>query len=502
MNRCRLESDVSSDRAQAALIGVVLLIGMVATVSIGIFLVAGETISSAESETEAERVEQAFVELSQNMRSVSANSDVSRSMELDAGEFGAVVKENTSTIRIAGGDVDTTIPVGAIEYQGDDGTTIAYQGGAVFRETGEQTQVVSAPPIEYDDDAESLWFPIIKTVGESHLNSGTATISHHSVDPLKQTRVVENDTVTIEVSSEYYRGWENYFERQGGPSAVTDVERHGDDRGTVTAEFGYKEISDAFSNNSIYATDFDPPDGEHYDDEPEQSIYPELDPQIDRLINETEEPNDEYDGEEITHLGAVDERVDATDSVYFADEITEDGHIDFDLSNGNATLVVDGDINATDRTITVSDYEEGNTLSVYVSGDYDAKNGGETCVTMVGCDENEDAKVIQMSMSGESTVDFGPGGQSRFEGVIYAGGTNEDWEERNGCDSQICVISNPDLYGSILASSIDLNSAAFDLEYDESLRDADLDIYPDTDLLPPQLTYLNVAEHKVNVDGT
>ena len=482
--------------------GIVLLIGMVAAGSIGIFLVAGEMLTQVEEESEHDRVQQSFVELSQQMATASSDGDVSRTMDIDVGESGAVVMTDTGNLRIQGGDVDKNISIGAIEYTGDDGTKIAYQAGGVFRETGNQTRVVSAPPIRYDAESEALSFPIIKTRDEMHLDSGSVTVTHHQTNPLQNASLVANDTVTIEVTSQYYRGWEQYFEQQAGATTVQNVEVHDSNRGTVTAEFGFREVADAFENGAIYATEFETKGGSDTEDIATKAAYPALDDEIERYVNGTEPPNEEYEGEEITHLGTVNDSRSLDDGLYFTDGI-EGGHVDFDLSDGDATLVVDGDINAEDDTITVSDNGSGNELGIYLTGDYDARNGGNTCVTYGGgCEENVDGSVIQMVASSNSEFDFGSGGKARYEGVIYAGGAGQTWSKRSSCEKQICFHSNPSFYGSLVASSVQIQggNGGLEFEYDTSLQGQELDIYPDPDALPPQITYLNVAEHQVTVE--
>lgn len=503
------QSRSSSIRGQSTVLGIVLLIGMVAVGSTALFLVATDSISSVEQDAEHDRVESGFVELSQQMEAASTSGDIPQSMDMDVGEHGAVVMNEAGTLRIEGGDgnesdgnyVNETLDIGAIEYTGDDGTKIAYQAGGVFRETGEETQVVSAPPIEYDDDSETLSFPIIKTQNEADLTSGQVTAVHNETNPMHNVSVVENDSVTVEVTSEYYRGWENYFESQGGASTVQDVEIHDDETGTVTAEYGFRQVSDAFRTGAIYAAD--EVGGSHGDEiESERAIYPPLDDEINQYINSTKD-----DGDALDPLDENNENEEGKleDGIYYTEGISESDHLDFDLSKGNVTLVVDGDINADDRTITVSEYSEDNNLDIYLSGDYNADGGGDTCVEYnKDCNENEhgSSSVIQMVASSESNILFGTGGGPRFEGVIYAGGGEVDedyWEENSSCGEQVCVQSNPNFYGSLVASSVSINSN-LDFEYDEGLEDEELSIYPDPDALPPQLTYLNVAEQRVDIN--
>ncbi|SEW09169.1 DUF7289 family protein [Natrinema salifodinae] len=499
-------SSLLSARGQSTLIGVVLLIGMVATISVGVLLFAGDAMSAAEQQSEREQVEQSFVELSQKMSTTSTNDDVPQAMDLAVGQNGAVVMTDTGKLQIEGGNVSENISIGAIEYEGNDGSRIAYQAGGVFSETGEETRVVSAPPITYSAETETLTLPVVNIGDEEDLHSGDVYINHNKTDPLHDATLVENDSVTITVTSQYYRGWEEYFEQQGGPTAVRDVKTYpNNDTGVVRAEFGYRDISDAFRTGAIYANDFNASNGVDIDENmTEQAAFPPLSEEIDRLINETAPPDGELDGEKVTYLGEVTERNDSvSDGVYFAEEIKENGHLDFSLSEGNATLVVNGSISSDDKEkmITVSDYEDGNSLRVYVKGDYNARNGGKTCVTVEGCEVNEDATVIQMTVSSNSEIDFGSGGKARFEGVLYAGGTDENWSKRSSCKDQVCFHSNPSFYGSLVASSVDLQGGggSIDFEYDEDLQDADIDVYPDPSSLPPQLTYLNIAEHKVDV---
>ncbi|SEH14885.1 hypothetical protein SAMN04487967_1814 [Natronorubrum sediminis] len=505
----------SSLRGQSTVLGIVLLIGMVAVGSTALFLVATDSISSVEQDAEHDRVESGFVELSQQMEAASSSNDIPQSMDMDVGEHGAVVMNEAGTLRIEGGDgnesdgnyVNETLDIGAIEYTGDDGTKIAYQAGGVFRETGEETQVVSAPPIEYDDDSETLSFPIIKTQNEAELTSGQVTAVHNETNPMHNVSVVENDSVTVEVTSEYYRGWENYFESQGGASTVQDVEVHDDDTGTVTAEYGFRQVSDAFKSGAVHAAD--DIEGNRGDDvESERSIYPPLDDEVNRYINQTkddEEVLDPFDEEYIE-----DDVSKLEDGTYYTDDMSDE-HLDFNLSEGNATLVIDDSIYAgTDEIITVSEYEDGNSLSIYLEGDLDI-DSGKICVTDgKDCTENKEGtgSVIQTVVSSDSRIEFNQGGSPRYEGVIYAGGgkvndeEDAEWEHSSGCEEQVCVHSNPDFYGSLVATSVYIQGGGggLDFEYDDNLKNEELSIYPDPDMLPPQLTYLNVAEQRVDIN--
>nr|WP_090303763.1 hypothetical protein [Natronorubrum texcoconense] len=486
------------------MLGIVLLIGMVAAGSIGILLVAGDSISEIEHESEQERIESAFVELSQQMASSSSNSDVPRTMDMDIGDSGAVVMSDTGSLRIQGGDVDKEIPIGAIEYTSDDGTKIAYQAGGVFRETGAETRVVSAPPVQYDADSETLSFPIIKTRGETELNSGDLTVTHHNTDPLQDASLVENDSVTIEVRSDYYRGWEDYFEQQGGATTVQDVDP---ENRTVRAVFGYDEIENAFDSGVSYNSD-DFHDGHDHFDDPESSVpFPPLDSTINPMIADAKDGGTEK-MEIDQNLSEEGHEETLSEGTYFIEEIQNDDELSFDISEGNATLIVEGDIVVGDAGhIRVDDWSEGNSLKIYSGGDQ-LNVGGEICVD--DC-RKVGAQYIQIYGTSEMRVDSGPGGNQggTIEGLLYVAADEHmgwwDGDEPNGrCGSEHQVImqaGDEDFYGSIVAYSICAHSNGMEFEYDEDLKDAEIDIYPESYPLPPQITYLNVAEHIVDVEG-
>lgn len=495
-------------RGQSAVLGLVLLIGIVAMASVGILVYADQSTTDVQQETENERIESAFVELSKTMGTTASTGDTVELVDFAAGEHGAIVKSNAGTIEIVGGDenssyyVNETFEIGAIEYQADDGTRIAYQAGGVFRETGNESQVVSAPPIHYDFATETFTFPIVETTGDkTQLDSGEIVIRHNETHPYRHAVYVQDDSVDINITSPYYRSWETYFERQAGSASVRNVKPINETYGSVEVRIGYLEIEEAFGTGVAYAYELDDHNNPQIDDY-EQANFPELDDVIYEIVDDIK---DEHDA----HLGTVDEQVTLDNGSYYSTGIDESGHLQFDLSEGNATLVVDGDMKLNDTGIEVTDRDPDGKhhLNVYVTGDYDASQSGNVCVTEDGdgCYENYSATAIRIIGTSETRVVFGGGGNPRLEGVIYAGSSKQDWETISGagggqCEHQVCLLSNPDIYGAIIASSVDAHSSAIEFEYAEELRDADINLYPDDYTLPPQLTYLNLALHEVDVE--
>lgn len=472
------------------MLGFVILIGMVATVSTGLFLVAGETVTSLEQSSEQERVETAFVELSQQMSTASSNADVLQSMDLEVGNDGAIVKKETGNITVSSDalDDDINLTIGTIEYEGEDGTILAYQAGSVFRETGNETRVLSSPPIYYERTTETLTLPVVTVSGEQDLGTGSVGISHEETETFRESSVVENESVTITVQSEYYRGWESYFEQQAGDTVVRNIDH---DTQTVEVQVGYLSVDEAFEDGIVVSENFDDFDNADVEDGTvREGAMPELDPIIEEMIDDHEDDDS---------LPTTDGTI-AGNKTYFEDEITIDSEDELvvDTSAGNTTIIADGNTSIEGELVADpggTDHE----LRMYTTGHFDIE-GGNISVT------DGNAGQLQLYGTSDTHVGIGPG-KSSFHGTIYAprdepwGDTENEVFHQGQCSEQVCMQSNVDFTGALIASSANVHSASVNFEYDDELENNDIDLYPETYSLPPQLTYLNVAHHEVNIDN-
>lgn len=226
-------------RSLTPVIGLVLLIGLVAAVSVGIFVVATDGVSSSEAEADRERAEQTFTGLSGDLESTAAGDGVAGETELnfqdgdrvdvreDATEISLWV--NASTNGPDGDEHDWT--VSTVEYVADDGTPVTFENGAVWRGDGNETQLVSAPGLAISDDAVTL--PVLDPHAEESLygSIGMERTADRYPENLSQYPAEE---ITLEIESDYHAGWADYLE-----SAVGDrgqVTHHAN--GTVTADLG------------------------------------------------------------------------------------------------------------------------------------------------------------------------------------------------------------------------------------------------------------------------
>jgi hypothetical protein len=438
-----------------------------------------------------------FTELGQNMQTVSANDDVSRSIDLDAGEHGAVVKTNTSTLSISGGGIDETISIGAIEYEGEDGTKIAYQGGTVFHETGDETSVVSSSPVYFDAERESLTFPVVKAKDEAKLDSGDVTITHSGeTDPLREANIVRDETVTIEVESEYCRGWEQYLKEEAGNVAVKyGCYDNENEEGPVTVQLGHTDLSAAF-NSGVSIADVDnyeeQTSGGELSDVSSNAFLP-LDDVIEELVVDFEKDESHVgDGGSVT-LGSGNHFVSAG-TFDDTDELV------FDLEDGDVMIVVDDDIAGYDVTVESCGNDGKHQAKMYATGnlDVDTNEFRQKC----GADESN----LQVFGDSETGIDFGNG---HFEGLTYAASdrdpdrTFEGWEVNQNNDEQYQahLQGSPEFDGSLVVHSVAEHSNFNNRDdFNTHSIDSDVKIIPEGYEPAPQLTYLNVAEHRLEIE--
>lgn len=506
--------DDPSKRGQTAILALVLLIGMVATISVGILLVAGDVMTSTEQQAESERVEQAFVELSKQMATVSKDSDAPQSMTFDAGQKGAVTRTSTGEITIKARNVNETLTMGSIEYEGDDGSILAYQAGGVWRETGNQTRMISQPSVTYSAEEQTLSLPVTTISGERELSSGEVDISHNSTDPVRNATVVEDDTVTLEITSKYYRGWALYFEDEVGDASVQEVTSLSGDTGYVKVELGVQELDGAFDNGVTVSGEINDKH-DKIDNYEQGTSMPALNSVIEEVVetsNTTE--NRTWAADPDTGPWVIDGSESPgtfEDGTYFAEEVAVDDDIEFDLSDGNATLVVDGDVSVNKGTFKVTNWKtaagKDHHLKVYSTGDLTV--GGEMCID--SCENKDsseiDAKQLQVYGESDMTATIGDTGGAKFEGVIYAAGGNEsdfdgDHNSKRCKDMQVCLGKNAEFDGSIVATSIGAQASASNFEHDADLEGYEPSAYPSGYVLPPGLTHLNVAVYELDVKNT
>ncbi|ELY33519.1 hypothetical protein C500_01765 [Natrialba magadii ATCC 43099] len=468
---------------------------MVAAGSVGVLLVAGDVITGTEQQSEQEQIEQAFVELGQQISSTTTTSDVVQTSDLNAGEHGAIAHHDSATYEIwaeeYSGENRTDIAngtIGTIEYESDDGTRVAYEGGAVFRETGEQTRVLSVPPVYYNHQTNTLSFPVVELAENKTIDSGEITVDQIDAEP-NEMNYIRDDHIFIEIESEYCLGWEQHFSNQAGDTAI-QKECYGDenDEGVLKIKLGHEDVENAFSDSVSLPNDDYVGSGHASGnnlEEVNEADFPDLDDTIQQLIDEFEDDEPRLDDSESNPSGA-----------YYEESLDGDEHYDFSLEDGDAVVVVNGSVDSGEN-ITVSQCGGGeHSLKIYAKDDFTLGDGDVR--TIGSCDTVE---AIQLYGTSSSTVNFHNSGND-FQGLIYVASDEFNTESSNQHEYQVQFTGGGgfSFEGAIIANSIYFDTPTNALT-PTAIENGEIEVIPEGFEPAPQLTYLNIAEYEIDIEN-
>ena len=258
------------DRGQTSPIGTVLLLAIVVVGAGATVAVGATTLQAGSDEARMERVEHAVVRFDAEAMPVGLRQATARSVDLPAsGEASYDVDADAGWMRMShvnhSGDGDTNVltntSLGAVVYEGGD-TTIAYQGGGVWRGTGNGSRLVSPPEFRYG--GSTLTVPIVSVEGSGEVvgqasaaisvqDSPTWLVPNRSAPDggnASYQNPIEAGTITITVHSDHYVAWAAYFAQRTAGNASID---HGNRTATMTIIAGETD-GDADDRIVLYVT--------------------------------------------------------------------------------------------------------------------------------------------------------------------------------------------------------------------------------------------------------
>lgn len=227
-------------RGVSATVGVALITGLVVVGTVAVVTLGATAINDSQQTANVERAEHAMTQLDSKAAVVALGESVSKSVDLGRGGDGTVaVDENAGWIRVEhvnhnGADDPASYEnetiyngtMGAVTHTVGD-TTLAYQGGGVWRAEGDGSRMVSPPEFHYR--GATLTLPAILVRGDDAV-SGSADA--RVTEAARTTRIhpnasetydgssrtyanpLENGTVRVTVHSDYYEAWGEFFERR------------------------------------------------------------------------------------------------------------------------------------------------------------------------------------------------------------------------------------------------------------------------------------------------
>ncbi len=352
-------------RAVSELYGTVLLISISLLTAMMILGLGGTVIGSIFADTEDRITQDSMIEMDDRLATISGSStdastaftypsfagdDLATYPDKGTVEITAAATVDEAYLLDADGTTNSTeFTLGTVEHRTQDGTTIAYQGGAVIQQQGTYSVLLSPPPVDFDGKQLSLGLTDITALEtltpgtETHAQKST-TRSEELNEQLRQTvepySVIGSDgdvhgtvpvDVTMRVETEFVDAWAAHFTDELS-TPITDEGVTVDDT-SVTVEFTLGDEFAILRNDSFfeyeqeqtiyagpsefaqYHDDIDPVDGgpafqttEDINEDPSSIIV--YQPEVGEWVlfdggDEWEGYNDNFDSGNETHLDGL-----------------------------------------------------------------------------------------------------------------------------------------------------------------------------------------------------
>lgn len=214
---------MSDDRAVSHAVGFVLTFGII-IVSAGIVSTVGfNQLNQMKANEQTENSERAMKLLHQNMGEIQRGEAVQRSGELDLnqGSFSTLRPgESRILVNVTGSNDDFhgEFRMAGTQFRIGE-STIAYEGGALLRESPAGTTMVRSPTFVCTDDRAIVSVVSVHTDGYRQVSGGTATtkfaLNSSTIEfPINRTGPNSTEgksTVTIRLDSEHAEGWDRYL---------------------------------------------------------------------------------------------------------------------------------------------------------------------------------------------------------------------------------------------------------------------------------------------------
>jgi hypothetical protein len=241
----RASSAVRTDRrGQASTIGVVLILAITILGGGVVVVIGADALNDTEQATSLSKAEHSMTQFDSRAAMVALGETRAQRVELGTsgdGEFGAtqgegwirVVHKNYTTH----GDTEEiyNASLGTVTYENGQ-TTVAYQGGGVWRQRDNGTAMLSPPEFHYrgatltlpvirvttDDSAFGPTDAYVTRTTESRRIYPNESASYGNASAGAYDNPVLNGTVEVTVHSEYYQGWATYFRTRTAGTVSVD----------------------------------------------------------------------------------------------------------------------------------------------------------------------------------------------------------------------------------------------------------------------------------------
>ncbi|WP_254279796.1 DUF7289 family protein [Haloarcula marina] len=231
------------ERGTSEVVGVVLMLGLVLLGMTATLVVASAAITDMEGTVNVGQAQNAMRALDSEVSDVGFGMQSTGHVDVGGTAGTYTVRENAGhiTIRHVGYEDSHDVvlyqsDMGAVTYE-HSGTTIGYQMGGLWKQTGDsdESAMVSRPNIQFRN--QTLTMPLVRLTGDGSMSGGSLDVetpvgarsrvypssTATYPDGTAYTNPVHGDgTIEIEVQSEFYRAWGEFFRTELNQTVTYD----------------------------------------------------------------------------------------------------------------------------------------------------------------------------------------------------------------------------------------------------------------------------------------
>jgi hypothetical protein len=467
-------------RAQSGPVGFLLIFAIVIAGTTVLVALGSGAITGTQEELGSNNAENALTQLDSQAALVALDNSERQRVNLgaaSAGDYRVDGDAGRMTLSFDSGGTTTELfetSMGAVRYDGGDGSAVIYQGGGVWRTSrGGGSVMVSPPEFHYRD--ETLTMPLVIARGNQTM-SNRASVSHFNTTQYYPNQSIDTSYVNpletrnlkVTVQSAAYQGWGAYFEERTEGTVTYD---HPNNEVTIELIPPFDETFDnAVATTAEGGITVKPPKNSNPSPYAEGVNYPSPDSRIEDQIADCDTGG---------CTNGIPATIDSPGTYYHGSSSDYTGTLTVDDPGDNVTVVVDGEFDPYD--VDIENVDEDYSVTVLVRQDFTISASGDRLNEVDG--EPEEFKTVV-----HSDGEVNQNGDAGMVGLIYAPGSHCDLNGGGSVD--------PNIEGGVVCETMRINGDPVEFQYDPAIEEANLDI---RDPQAPRLQYLHVSTNVVNV---
>jgi len=253
-------------------LGLLLVFALVIAATTLVVALGAGAIDSTQGQLDAERTEKAMTQLDSQAALVALGDSNVQRVDISSGSSNYVVDDGAGQMTLSYENqtdgTETTIfseDLGSVTYEGDEGETIAYQGGGVWRASPQgQARMISPPEFHYRwgtaaGDEPTLTFPLVVLRGSAsssealRFSDGGTEAAFPNASAGRQNPL-DAGSVRVTIRSDYYRAWADYFRTRTDADTVTVIDANRSVEAVLSVPTRGREIQDSIAAGSPTVT--------------------------------------------------------------------------------------------------------------------------------------------------------------------------------------------------------------------------------------------------------